>query len=101
MKIADVKDYVAGKPPSCRMTAKPSVVTTPSETTVIVTMKGLQKPKTIKLEIKPEPVKLCCQVFYHRPRGTNHWEANLAVFPKRLCKVSMQYLAELHALAIM
>ena len=92
-----MKDYVGGQPPSCRITAKPSIATTPGETTVIFTMKGLQEPKTIKLGIKPKPVNLCCQVFHHRPRGSNCWEANLAVFPKRLCNVSMQYLSEPHA----
>ena len=89
MNVADVNNYVDGKPPHCKMIVKPYVVTTPQDLHLTATMKGLKQPKTIELRKKAQFADLVYQVFYHRHEGSyNCWRVTLAVFPKRLHKVS-------------
>ena len=87
--VADINNYVHGKPPYCRMIVQPRQVTTPQNLRLVAAMEGLKKPKTIDLCKYAQFVDLVCQVFYHRHEGSyNCWRVTLAVFPKRLHKVS-------------
>ena len=89
MKVADLNNYVDGKPPHCRMIVRPKVEKiTPQDLHLVATMNGLKQPKTIALDKKAQFVDLVCQVFYHRhKRISNYWRVTLAVFSKRLHKV--------------
>ena len=90
MNVVDVTNYVDGKPPHCKMTVQSKVVTTtPQDFCFVATMEGLKKPKAIELRKRAQFVDLVYQVFYHRHEGSyNCWRVTLAVFPKRLRKVS-------------
>ena len=88
MNVADMNNYVDGRPPCCKMTVQPKDVTTPQDLHLIAAMTGLKQPKTIELRNKAQFVDLVYQVFYHRHEGSyNCWRVTLAVFPKRLHKV--------------
>ena len=84
-----MNNYVDGKPPHCKMIVQPKVLTTPHDLCFVATMEGLKKPKIIELRKKAQFVDLVYQVFYHRHEESyNCWRVTLAVFPKRLHKVS-------------
>ena len=103
MNVADVNDYVDGKPPHYKMIVKPTVWTTPHDLHLVATMKGLKKPKVIELHKKAQFVDLVYQVFYHRHEGSyNCWRVTLAVFPKRLHRVSSSKMQQncLHKFAV-
>ena len=97
IQVADVNDYIDGKPPHCKMIVQPKDVTiTPQDLCLIATMNGLKQPKTIELRKEAQFIDLVCQVFYHRYSNCMCWRVTLAVFPKRLHKVSSCNVAELH-----
>ena len=84
-----MNNYVCGKPPCCRMVVQPKAVTTPQDLHLVAVVTGLKQPKATVVTKKAQFVDLVCQVFYHRHKRINNcWRVTLAVFPKRLQKVS-------------